>query len=171
MTMITRRAVLASAAAAAAVVAAPAIAMTDPIKLAIATYKARKLEMDTDMSMFFPTGGPTADPVWEKIVEDLVTTRPDLFVDFSTNVDKCYARAHKVEYTLELALELKKVQGLDAELELRRLIVNETIAEIDQHVAGKTRFWLPVIPVRAIKMDTFQPVIGFKSIYETSAPS
>jgi len=46
-------------------------------------------------------------------------------------------RALKAEYTMELAQDLKKMHGLDAEAELANILSTEILAEINREVIGK----------------------------------
>ena len=49
-------------------------------------------------------------------------------------------RALKAEYTMELAQDLKKMHGLDAEAELANILSTEILAEINREVIGKVNW-------------------------------
>jgi hypothetical protein len=65
-------------------------------------------------------------------------TAGNAFAEMAFSIDKvtvtAVSRALKAEYTMELAQDLKKVHGLDAETELSNILSTEILAEINREV-------------------------------------
>jgi hypothetical protein len=80
-------------------------------------------------------------------------------------------RALQTSYTLELAQDLKSIQGLDVEAELLDLVVVHASVEIAnerlrlRNMGCDTAMFVPLEPVRFIDKPSFRPLIGFKTRY------
>ena len=79
-----------------------------------------------------PTGMTTAQG------EALGDTTTNAFAEMAFSIEKttvtAVTRALKAEYTMELALDLKAIHGLDAETELSNILSTEILAEINREV-------------------------------------
>lgn len=77
------------------------------------------------------------------------------------------SRAFKTHYTIAMAQDLKSVCGIDPEHELIEIMVEgmgkEYIREL--HPNFNIIPYIPIIPVKCVDPDTFEPMIGFKTRY------
>ena len=81
----------------------------------------------------------------------------------------------KAEYTVEFALSLKSIYGLDAEEELRNILADEMAIELmrldDMLKVGEQKSgyalcpYIPVQIIKAVDINTFQPKIRALTMY------